>query len=694
MAQNKMKYMLLKLLEAREVINKASKYNFQVDLEASHAVTERVQRYEQFTPSGTYLTGIISTARIAAFERMIWRITRGNMLHRFENISILLEDPETGENVRKSFFLIFVHGQELQSRIQKICDGFHAQIYPCPRIDSEREELQQSIAERIVDLRVVIRHTGNHKKHMLDFVAKSVNVWKIENLKAKAIYYTMNKMDVDVAGDCYVGQCWIPDYELVRVKECLQDTTTRLKSKFWPILNLMIPDEEPPTHYRKNKFLAGFQSLVDAYGVPSYKEINPAPFAIITFPFLFAVMFGDIGHGIIVALFAIWMILKEKPLAKADGSNEMWRIMFAGRYIIFLMGLFSIYTGFIYNDMFSKPLNLFGSRWKIDYNVSTVSENDVLQLNPNSKMYDGEPYPFGVDPMWPLAASNKIIFTNAFKMKLSIIFGVLQMLFGICLSCFNSIFFSHYLTVFCEFIPQIIFMCCIFVYLVFLMFYKWIMYEPNDSACAPSILITFINMLMFKKMEKADDSDCSPEFFDNQEAIQRILVMIALSCVPWLLFLKPFYLYINQKPKNPRDYSQEQSVNNEEDSLSEIMIHQGIHTIEYVLGSVSHTASYLRLWALSLAHSQLAEVLWMMVMNIGIRNKGIFGGMVLTITFGIWACGTIAILVVMEGLSAFLHTLRLHWVEFQSKFYIGQGVTFVPFSFEKMLKKERNIDIK
>ncbi len=123
-------------------------------------------------------------------------------------------------------------------------------------------------------------------------------------------------------------------------------------------------------------------------------------------------------------------------------KDELWDTFFGGRYVILLMGAFSIYTGIIYNDMFSKSANLFGSSWYPDYDRRTIMSKDLLQLEPRTseaitdQMYAGQPYPFGVDPIWQIS-TNKIPFTNSLKMKMSIILAVFHMTLGVALSFFN-----------------------------------------------------------------------------------------------------------------------------------------------------------------------------------------------------------------------------------------------------------------
>lgn len=74
-------------------------------------------------------------------------------------------------------------------------------------------------------------------------------------------------------------------------------------------------------------FTEAFQTIIDAYGIATYQEVNPGLFTVITFPFLFAVMFGDLGHGFLAFAVGTYMCLWEKKLAKA-GLGEIFETFF------------------------------------------------------------------------------------------------------------------------------------------------------------------------------------------------------------------------------------------------------------------------------------------------------------------------------------------------------------------------------
>lgn len=102
-----------------------------------------------------------------------------------------------------------------------------------------------------------------------------------------------------------------------------------------------------------------------------------------------------------------------------------------------------------------------------------------------------------------------------------------------------------------------------------------------------------------------------------------------------------------------------------------------------MLGCVSNTASYLRLWALSLAHARLASVFFGKLVSDNYDSAvGIYVG------FVFFASATFGVLMGMDVLECFLHALRLHWVEFMNKFYNADGVAFDPFSFLTLNKQE------
>lgn len=264
----------------------------------------------------------------------------------------------------------------------------------------------------------------------------------------------------------------------------------------------------------------------------------------------------------------------------------------------------------------------------------------------------------------------------------------MQMNLGIILGYFNARFFRNSLDVRYQFVPHMIFLNSLFGYLSLLIIIKWCTGSQAD----------LYHVMIYMFLSPFEDLG-ENQLFWGQRFIQIILLLAALVAVPWMLFPKPFILkrlhlerfqgrtygiletsetHLDMEPGSAREHQ-------EEFNFSEVFVHQMIHSIEFVLGAVSNTASYLRLWALSLAHSELSTVFYEKVLLLAWGYDNIIIRLVGLVVF---AFATAFILLMMETLSAFLHALRLHWVEFQNKFYQGDGYKFRPFSFALLTDDE------
>jgi len=670
-------------------------------------------------PLSSFICGVIPMDNVPMFSRLVYRTSKGaNAVLRFEAVEQPIIDPATGVGVKKAVFCVATIGRQLHRRIAKLCPTVGATIYPINTFDpafvsAERSRLEGEIQEQ----KLTLDRTSAEISDILSSLAApqvidgifgpcTLHAWQqllyIESVMINVLMQCAFHATFVVLG------AWVPTefvHDVVTaVDRCAEGGSSGAKPMIDYQTTPTNANSTPPTYIPTTTFTNSFQSLINTYGIPTYKEFNPALVAMGTFPFLFGVMFGDIGHGSILLLLAIFLISKEamfEQQRKNKTMNEMIDMVYGARYFLVMMSCMAIYCGFVYNDFMAVPLNIFGRQYQEGVGWKGV-------------------YPFGVDPSWYHRAES-LKFFNSLKMKMAVIIGVIHMLSGLVISLLNHIHFKDHVSLIFEFIPRVIFLLVTFGWMISMIVIKWCINWDTPArgiGNAPSIIQMMINMFLAPGGEIKPEAELVP----GQSGLQLIFVLIAVILIPILWFAKPIIEFKKMKAPfmdwchSPVDDKRERSHSSshgntellssldgashggdsdatirhgssdssdddhhEEHTFGDVIVHHSIHTIEFILGVVSNTASYLRLWALSLAHAQLSEVFWTKMMTeYGFASPTLGMSAVGCLFF---ALSTFMVICCMDSLECFLHTLRLHWVESMGKHYTGTGIKFKPYNF-------------
>ena len=673
------------------------------------------------------MAGTVPTENEMKLKRMIFRISRGNATSNFYNLYIdkdeyiytstvrqrgfsianmsdknpivhNIELLNNMNNEKKIFSVVFPGSSEnvLLKKILKACEIFQASRYSVPKSSKIREELDALNAD-IHDKKAMLQSIERTLNDLLKELNKFQEINGYKYLIYK-IYFEQQRLIYTNLGKCILrenfvdGRVWIPQNKLDLIEQTLnnlfKDKENKINASLTDIENE--PNINPPTLIITNEFTSVPQLIVDTYGTPRYKEINPGYFTIITFPFLFGVMFGDIGHSLFLLCLSIYLFIKNKSLSKS--SNSMVQVLAQSRYFILLMGFFALYCGLLYNDFLSVPV-YFSSC----YNKFGKS-GEYLDKKKDCK------YKFGVDPVW-IISNNELTFVNSLKMKFSVIIGVFQMSMGIVLKGLNAIYDKNFVDCLFVFIPQLIFMLILFGYMDALIFLKWSVNYDNEEDTAPDIKSYLMNIVLkFGELPPAPADGKDWKLIGDRNLFEKLhkgILILALVCLV-IMLVPPIFLNFKKAKKNyaklnrinveNNDEANENLIQvnldinqeNQEPLMSDFVVASIIETIEFALGAISNTASYLRLWALSLAHSQLSKVFFEYSIGMFSRfiDQPVVDGMLLASIFVIYGGVTFGVLLCMDFMECFLHTLRLHWVEFQNKFFKADGHKFQPFCFE------------
>ncbi|TFG28016.1 hypothetical protein EU528_11870 [Candidatus Thorarchaeota archaeon] len=510
---------------------------------------------------------------------------------------------------------------EMMDAVERILSALEFEVFPIPEGESGTpEEIVEKAQTKMESL----------GEEIVRLQQRKITIKKEWGFRVLAAWETLQieKQRIEIKSQIvYTDQSikiwgWIPESREAELEPILRE---RVGSALEVTFDKPdFADHEAPTCISNPAVMKPTEDVVKAFGIPSRHDLDPTKIMFISFPLIFGLVFADIGQGILIFIIglAAWRANK-----KGDDWGAIMGYVQNGAYGLMMMGIFAVFGGFLFGSFFG---------------AETVFE-----------------------PIWPTFAhfiddGHGHMIINPYRathmLKLSIEVGAIHIMLGIILNIYNQ--FKHKQK--SAFIVGIA--------------YLWLYYG-------------FINLLFGVSYSSVSD-------WFNPSGQVNLWVPIAgigygtgsngiYPAIPvapltfsLLAFIVPMVIMALASFKGGMD---------------------GIVLfLEYAIGMISHTVSYARIFALNTVHIILSGVFFTLIpaiIYIPFPELTLFGVELIPATVHstdalaphyahLPLLGAIIgtfIVGILEGLLGFMHTLRLHFVEWFSKFYHAGGVDFKPF---------------
>jgi V/A-type H+-transporting ATPase subunit I len=498
-----------------------------------------------------------------------------------EGIEHIIKESNHGEKIS----LLLLTPKSYKQDIDRIIEAFNFDRFV---IDQERS------TGSLKDVQKRLDEISKEKKHLEKGMEEDKRKYEEKLLALREVV----QIEKDIAETStmtaktkrvYMLEGWVSDKKLGELRTRIEEA-----SDGHAMIKVVKPKkgEVIPTKFDNPKIFQPFEVLVETFGMPAYKELDPTPILALTFPLFYGLMFGDLGHGLILALLGL-MVIKIAKSVKGVRSLGI---------IILICGLFSMFFGLMYGELFGMGAE-----------VQKETLNG-FHLTPLLTYQEGDEILPQINPM-----EHPIGF-----LQMAVLIGVIHIGSGMVLALINLVREKKYLPAVAGPLPKI----WLYYGLVYLFYTNWIDFTKWGANIPLVILLIPVPLLLIVLSE-----------------VIKHLPHLDMRHLPTLLGEGAFEAF------------------------------------DTILNFLSNSISYSRIFALALVHGglfiALFEVakLFMAVPFIG----GIMWFLVIL-------AGTAGILA-LESLIVFLHSLRLHYYEWFTKFYAADGAKFVPFKEQRVYTK-------